>query len=157
VTRRELLEVVAVDPAARRFAYAVGERGMLRAVGYAEQPSQIPLAPGVAYTWVMEMPRDYPSRGETHSDLDRLRATLEVLHDHAQALGHPVVYVRPSEWKGNIPKVVHHNRLWSQYSAAERTVLGASPSQEGYTHDTHDAAGIFLWATGRTARGRTWQ
>ena len=55
---------------------------------------------------------------------------------------------KPREWKGNVPKEVHHARLRQVLSTDELLLIDG-------THDAWDAVGIGLFANGRTGRGGT--
>lgn len=56
----------------------------------------------------------------------------------------------PKDWKGDVPKKVHHLRGRSKMSIAERvmvdTACAATPSHE---EDIKDAVNLFLWRVGR--------
>jgi hypothetical protein len=146
-------DLVAIDPAALRFAYAVFEGGVLVAAGYAEHPHQIPLRSGVRYRWILESPRRYTGFGVAHKDLDRLDAKLAQIRALIRGRGEDVTSRAPSDWKGNVPKQVHHARLWAQYSAQEQQILLAPPGAPGYMHDMHDAAALGCTALRRVRRG----
>ena len=148
------MDLVAIDPAARRFAYAVFHDGTLEACGYAERYDQIPIGDR-SYTWVFEVPRNLTSFAVAHKDLDRLRRTLRKIRIRAIARGETVTGYKPSEWKGNLPKRVHHRRAWAILTAPEKLVLPDRPGVVSYAHDVHDAVALGLTHLGRMKRGRT--
>lgn len=98
---------------------------------------------GVGAAWVVEDQQDYPGQGAKTADLDALRAVVRSLRAVSESLS----TVRPSEWKGNVPKAVHHRRVRAVLSSAE---LGRLSSLD---LDTLDAVALGLWALGRVGRG----
>lgn len=75
--------------------------------------------------------------------------------------------VSPEEWKGQLPKPVHHARLWEAMAESERALFPADTEERirkgiqrgGYTnakgndfHNLLDAVGIGLFCESRTAR-----
>ena len=149
--------VVAIDPGARYFAYAIYHRGELTHAGYSasDRVDSIPLIPGNRYEWIMEKPRKYRAFEKAHADLDRLLATLKRIKKLADERDEVVTEVAPSAWKGQVPKKVHHERLWPRYTKKEQAVLVAPPGTEGYAHDVHDASALGAGYIGRVGRGGT--
>ena len=147
--------LVTVDPAARRFAFAVFVDGELSACGYARSPEEVSrhLRAGVGYTWVFETPRNYTAFAEAHKDLDRLRAVLKEIERYARRRGEPVESLAPSAWKGNVPKEIHHKRVWAVLSAAEKMLLPDAPEGLGYADDVHDAVALGVTRLQRLGRG----
>lgn len=146
-------QVIAVDPAARCLAWSRSERGVLVGVAYATSPSEIEVS-DLPALWVFETPQRYAGRGETHSNLDGLDRTLRSVAALAEYRGEQIVWLTPHQWKGNVPKLVHHHRLVARLSAEERALLPALPKQGlEYKHDLWDAAGMNLFATQRVGRG----
>jgi hypothetical protein len=93
--------------------------------------------------WVCEWPKKYPTMRSTHKNIDELHAVGEALAYHDR-VGPWTRKFSPHEWKGNVPKAAHHDRL--------REALGPLdiPASE---HDTWDAVGIGAFALGLTRRG----
>lgn len=61
-------------------------------------------------------------------------------------------YVLPAEWKGQVPKEIHHARVWDALDAAERAIVdkavrGLAPSKR---HNVLDAVGMGVWVRSRT-------
>ena len=56
--------------------------------------------------------------------------------------------VRPSQWKGSVPKPIHNKRVLGALTAREMALL-----PNALKHDTIDAVGIGLWHVGRMGRG----
>ena len=146
--------LVAVDPAAwPRFAWATLERGRVVGVGLGTSPSDVPAGPVGRCLWVMERPVDYVGFGVAHKDLARLRATLSGLEDFALVRGDTVEYVTPHQWKGNVPKPVHHRRALAVLGPGDLVVAG--PDKAGYDHNVVDALVLGLTRAGRVGRGGT--
>lgn len=152
--------LVAIDPAAVRFAYAVGTPTKLLACGYATSAGQIPhLVPprppaAHTYHWLIELPKKYRGFGIAHNDLDRLRRTVFDLQRWAEDRGHTVEMIYPGLWKGNVPKHIHHQRLVRVLDPEELSLLPGTPNPAmDYAHDVYDAVGIYLFHAERTKRG----
>lgn len=111
-----------------------------------------------ALRWVVEDQvdyRDHPGRSE---DLDALRDVVRALRVGAMGVGYVAAWVsvRPSVWKGQVPKQVHHARLAALLEEGERVrAPGGRRGDSGDAPDTWDAIGLGLWALGRAGRGGT--
>jgi len=71
-----------------------------------------------------------------------------------ETLGCDAHCVAPSEWKGQVPKDIHHARILAVLTETERTALdegvrGVAPSKQ---HNVLDAVGLGLWVAKRVAR-----
>lgn len=62
--------------------------------------------------------------------------------------------VKPGEWKGTIPKEIHHPRLLAVLDPAERRIVDAACAQAGATHakEVLDALGIMMQGARRIGR-----
>lgn len=143
---------IAVDPAARGFAWARYVDGVLRACGnIPTEDLQRDLRDVGAY-WIIETPQNYSTFGVAHQDLDRLRATTKEIEAWARANGGDVEYVKPFSWKGNVPKQIQHRRIFEVLSPEERVIAGPTSGPK-YDHNTYDAIALGLWASRRVGRG----
>lgn len=97
--------------------------------------------PPIPLVMVCEWPMKYTGKRSTHASVDRVLAVGDAIG------GWRETYL-PGQWKGNVPKAVHRRRLMDALSPGERERM--PPEDE---HDAWDAAGIWLFATGRTQRG----
>lgn len=67
----------------------------------------------------------------------------------------PTETVKPSAWKGQVPKAIHHKRMEAALTPEERIVLRncllkvPGPVQ----HNLKDAVALGLWKLGRLGRG----
>lgn len=146
--------VVTIDPAVSRFAYAVFHDDVLVACGYARTPPTIPLDEGRWYEWVLEKPRKYARFAVAHKNLEGLDKRLRAIRRFARERGEALKDVRPSEWKGNVPKHIHHARSDRALAPAERALLRGNPTAAmDYEHDVWDAVAIGLTELDRIGRG----
>lgn len=63
--------------------------------------------------------------------------------------------IKPSDWKADIPKHVHHPRLYRRYSEEERWILDDGMrqcSRKKLREEVQDAAGMGLSVLGRTSK-----
>lgn len=105
---------------------------------------------------VQEIPRDYPGKQGRTVDLNALREMNDALWEECRALtrrrrdepalSHLLRRFRPSEWKGGVPKSVHHPRVRAALSVREALLW-----PDG--HDARDAVGLLLFDLGRIGRG----
>lgn len=144
--------IVAIDPAARGFAWARYAEGVLVACGNATVRDLATLLPDVAARWMIETPQNYDTFGAAHKDLDRLRATVASIEAHAKRSRGKVSFTKPFSWKGNLPKPIHHRRIYAVLTDEERAML-APVESAGYDHNVYDAVALGLWAAGRVGRG----
>jgi hypothetical protein len=56
----------------------------------------------------------------------------------------------PAEWKGQVPKAIHHKRLMGKLSAAELTIVKEAKITAGErVHNILDAVGLGVWHLAR--------
>ena len=147
------MRIVAVDPDARGFAWAVAVDGVVvRAGRGATRAALKAVGPAGGDRWTLEAPVNYERFGVAHRDLDRLRAVLRSVEAAVRKAGGTARRVRPAAWKGNVPKAVHHAR--ARAALAPEEVAVAYPGGK-YDHNVLDAVALALWALGRLGRGGT--
>lgn len=96
--------------------------------------------------WVCEWPQAYPGASARQvRDLDTLKAVGNACA--AKGVAWAERY-QPRQWKGGVPKPIHHSRLRTFLGEDERWAI--PPLDE---HDAWDAIGIGLYALGRTQKG----
>lgn len=171
-------DLVTIDPGVRYVATAWWSAGRLVALARLTTPDGSTPVAGLPPLWtgrlgahdpsgaaqvVSEDPQDYEGKGAKHHTLKRIRATVEALE--AVTAGHPWARVRPGEWKGSVPKDIHHRRIVEAMVTDElrvatfATPLPALPQFNArrapvpYDLDLADAIGIGLWWLGRLGRG----
>jgi hypothetical protein len=95
-------------------------------------------------TLVLEYPRIYTQT--TDADPDDMLALAFVCGALMEGLpAKDVKLVRPSEWKGQVPKKIHNARVVSKLADHEQHWIKTARNN----HNVIDAIGIGLWALGR--------
>ena len=142
------MNILAIDPGKRSIAWAWFVRGKLLECGFASHDKtpfeagtrdmiQSVDLPGTPDVVVIERPKIYPrDRDKRPNDLLDLALTAG-----ACIVFGPPVFVTPQQWKGQVPKKIHGERIRDELSAAERTVLRHWVKN----HNVLDAVGIGLW------------
>lgn len=120
-----MASLVAIDPGFGRrsggCACALFEGAELVRVWMARPSDRVDVACDV----IVEKPQqDRRSRGVPPSTLIELAWQGAVLAGRIAGASHAVHALTPSEWKGSVPKPVHHARLWRCLTERERHVLG---------------------------------
>jgi hypothetical protein len=115
----------------------------------------------LAWSWVVEAPH---LRGDSHAQrrgVDALKRTLRRLRAAVRRGRRRWTWtaVRPSAWKANVPKPIHHLRIRRFLGIGEEILIGIGAldheagARGGYQPDRADAIGIGVWALGRCERG----
>lgn len=67
----------------------------------------------------------------------------------------PTETVKPSAWKGQVPKTIHHKRMEAVLTPEEQIVLQNCLHRvaESVQHNLKDAVALGLWKLGRLGRG----
>lgn len=144
--------LVALDPGVKNLAWAQFGAGALTRCGLSREGSAVCHAHALASlscpdVLVLEQmaPRDLPNAADL----------IAVSHTGAYVAGalRPVVLLYPTakEWKGSVPKRIHHDRLAAKLSPAERAVIAevAVRVPAGLLHNVWDAVGLGLWGLRR--------
>jgi hypothetical protein len=72
---------------------------------------------------------------------------------YESASGAIVTLVKPSKWKGGVPKTVHHPRILAALADHELDVISKVKCAASALHNVVDAVGLGLWALKRMGRG----
>lgn len=99
--------------------------------------------------WI-ESPTIYPRSPVPPADVVTLARTAGEWGGRFLASGVPrerLHYVEPRTWKGQVPKEIHHARMWAQLSPIEQGIVdracrGVAPSAR---HNVLDAVALGLW------------
>lgn len=136
--------VVAIDPGTN-YGWSTWLDGRLHASGRGQWRKQVTVwLPGLyADLVVVEYPTFYPGDrpGQANSliRLAYIAGQLSAQIPLKQPSGH-VETVRPAQWKGSVPKKIHHERIRKAMAAA------GMPVPTGASSDQLDAIGLGLWA-----------
>lgn len=141
------MNLLAVDPGACA-GYAYFTNGTLFAAGLL--PCEL-----LPHVLVIEIPQIYTLRTSKAdpNDIITLAVSAGEVIGRVQARGcQRVIRVRPHEWKGAIPKEVHHARLLKSLTPRERRIVEALKLPKSKVHNVWDAIGIGKWALERVPR-----
>ena len=156
--------IFAVDPGTRLSAWAVfeedgkGQIGLVRSVAET-LPERVAEMAGALYIEavkykateiVVEMPRVYRTgrqKGDPNDIVDLAFAAggVSVILSAIENLTHSVTPT-PREWKGTIPKKIHHARLRAQ---VPEVIQAIDQIPKSLQHNVWDAIGLALWALGK--------
>ena len=134
---------LAIDPGIDTGWASFAKNGSLLACSVGSPPS----CSGMV---VIEKPQIYPSRLSKGNPNDLITLALQVGRyiERLEAQGATVTLALPHEWKGTIPKDIHHKRIVGYLTDAERQVIktyGAGVAA-GKVHNMLDAVGLGKWA-----------
>lgn len=99
---------------------------------------------------LVEFPNKEKHRKEIPlDDLLQLARRCGRLEEHYVSRGYAVDLVRPTDWKGSVPKQVMCDRTLSRLVRDERALLPLRVRAKNHDHNMLDAVGIGLWKLGR--------
>ena len=138
--------MITVDPGVNYFAWAGWLRdGTLRACGLWSAKDDLPI-PFLEFDG-REVIVEVPGRRWRGTEKDVLQlATAAGYYAGVLSRGGAHRFVEPSQWKGQVPKEVHHPRIVAALAPEEQARL---PVKKGALVHVLDAVGIGLWALGR--------
>ena len=147
-----MIRLVAIDPGVKNLAWAEYHDGALVACGLSRADSAELHAAALGTladpdVLVLEQmtPRDIPNAADL----------IAVSHTGAYVAGvlrpHTLRYPTAQQWKGSIPKRIHHARIAQILSPAERAVVAwvAVRVPASLLHNVWDAVGLGLWGLDR--------
>ncbi len=98
--------------------------------------------------FIIEIPFIYPDSPVDANDIADLALSAGVIEGAVRA-ARPALWlaarVRPREWKGTLPKHIHHGRLRTRCPLAKAMIENAIPNKSE-RHHVWDAVGIGLYA-----------
>jgi hypothetical protein len=99
--------------------------------------------------WI-ERPVVYPHSPVRPNDLITLALDAGRWAGIYEACGVEAHFVTPAEWKGQVPKAIHHARIWGVLSAEAQEVVekGCRKLAPSKRHNVLDAVGLGLWVRG---------
>jgi len=155
--------ILTIDPGVStgwaEFTYADGGKGTLFACGAGDpRRREVQAYP---QTIIIERPQVYrtaQSRGVDPNDLITLAIQVGQYKEFFEALGRNVHLVLPRDWKGQVPKKVHHPRILSKLTPGELKIVNHQLQylfSEKAKGDMMDAVGLGLFWLGRCRVGCT--
>jgi hypothetical protein len=146
--------LIAIDPG-RIFGMAIFKKGVLYKTFEEKNRAFVNTALGLElfgkqvsskFRFVIELPQIYPIRkwkGDPNDILDIAVFVGVCIGAFASNIG-TLDLVRPSEWKGAVPKEIDHKRTLDMLMEKEKEVIKKKKSSH-----VLDAIGLGLWALGR--------
>ena len=139
--------LVAIDPGKHASGIAVFRDRVLEAVYYTKDTDVLSwlFAPDVRV--IVEVPQVYSyerSKGDPNDLVDLAFAAGRMTRDFEH-----VDVVRPKQWKGQLPKDVHHQRVMAKLVQPECDVIHRAQVAQSKLHNVLDAVGLGLWKLGR--------
>lgn len=144
---------VAIDPGLDT-GWSIWSEGLLAACGLGDpRTSKAHRVAELSCVWI-ESPVIYPHSKANPNDIIRLALNAGGWEGRYDVLGVPVSFVEPSKWKGQVPKDVHHARVWAALAPAEQAIVDAAVRARPASkrHNILDAVGLGLWAGKRVGR-----
>lgn len=143
------MKLVAIDPGAKQVGYAVFDAGVLAEAGLCK-PGEVSWLQGFDVI-VAERPQVYVQsrqKGDPN-DLVTIALVAGEFVGAARAFNPnvEVIYYKPSTWKRNVPKEIHHERVQRALKQGEREQIKSAP--KSLLHNVLDAVGIGLFELGR--------
>ena len=144
--------VTAIDPG-RTSGWAQFTAGKLSAAGtFRDHDYPAVWHRGFDQTLVLEIPRIYPHRSKGDpNDIVDLALTVGEIRGHYRPLVTRVIETFPANWKGQVPKEIHHARVLRQLADDELRLLEGEKRKvskthpHGYDHNMLDAVALGLW------------
>lgn len=112
--------------------------GLAMKSSWMDMVSQIPVVPDIL---VLELMRIYPHSKEDPNDLVDVASTGSFIAGHLCWHDTIVLTPTPAEWKGNVPKTIHHKRLAKEIPGAKEAIKN-SGVPVGQQHHLWDACGL---------------
>lgn len=138
------MNLVAIDPGKHASGIAVFGSSLLVAAYYTNDPFVL--------SWVaehtpviVELPQVYVvGKGDPNDLIALAFAAGRITRRFSD-----VDTVKPAQWKGQLPKEVHHRRVRACLESAELDAIENSGIARGKLHNALDAVALGLWKLGR--------
>ena len=145
---------LAVDPGVHQCGYARGDGRRVTQAGMWDTlrgPIWPQILPGMSAAdpahAVSEIPQVYQGTGK---GAVRSKDLVDLVVVAGRVCGfHRVTYVRPASWKGQVPKKIHHARMWRILDTEETALLKDLDVAKGLRHNVYDAVCLLLRTYGR--------
>lgn len=105
---------------------------------------------------VIEYPQVYTRAEGDPNDLIKLAIQVgKIGYYYASQYQCDVQYVKPADWKGQLPKGVHHQRIWSKANNREQRIISDAGTglAASKLHNMMDAVGLVQWRIARWKAG----
>jgi len=137
--------LVAIDPDCDLFGWALFDNGILWSCDVAITP-YLPTFVGSPEYYVCEIPEDRPGTRYRKNDIIRLALAAGRIVGSRQCK-----FMTPTQWKGQLPKSVHHDRMRAVMSKEELKILewAIENTKKGAHPEILDAVALGLTAVGR--------
>jgi hypothetical protein len=144
--------LLSIDPGADTGWALFEETGRLSDCGLGEPSAYMHMLR--VWDLIIEQPIVYPRAKSRPNDLITLALCAGELKGRLHREGRRAEYVKPFEWKGQVPKKKHQPRIWAVLDEREHALLLRETGKvlEGEGHNIVDAVGIGLWRLGRLSR-----
>jgi len=102
-----------------------------------------------------ERPKHYPNSKVSATDIVTLALRCGESVGAYSARGAKVTYYEPAEWKGQVAKNPHHQRIWARLTDSEKDIVekAARKVPEKKRNNVLDAVALGLFALGRVRVG----
>lgn len=126
------------DPGVKYVAYALWADRKLASTGLVPLEGFEPFTPDTRHLIVLEKPQVYRHARARSADL----VDLAISAGRIEGMFSRAVWYLPREWKGQVPKKIHHPRILAQLTDREKSCL---PSKKGELKHILDAVGLGLY------------
>ncbi len=137
-TKANERSTLAIDPG-NDTGWCVSEKGIVVSCGVGVPPL------GKFERVVIERPQIYRNSKAPPNDIITLAIGVGIYVERYSASS-SITMVLPHDWKGTVPKPIHHARILAQLSGDELHVLGLTKVPASKRHNMLDAVGLAKWA-----------
>lgn len=150
-----MARLLAIDPG-NCTGFAVFDSTVLTYCGVTtvDQNPELVYSLGMNDEIVIELPQVYRAAQSKGDPNDLIKVALQVGRWMERAIVRrvPVHLVKPNEWKGQVRKEIHHERVRKLLHSPELDFVNSTRLPETKAHNMLDAVGLGLWRLGRMRR-----
>jgi hypothetical protein len=154
------VRLVAIDPGVRHLGVAVFDNGRLVRARLVEIENLTEITYAICREVVIEKPQVYPkSPGDPNDLIDlaivvgRIAGHFEVAQPLSRSQPPRFSFYKPSQWKGQTPKPIHHARIRAELERQGTLSCVEIPRAKSLAHNIWDAVGLGLFHIKKT-KGR---
>lgn len=139
--------LIAIDPGEQTGWAIFKAGGELHSCGLFTSALDLYAKVGLVSKAIIEIPQIYPKDPVPPNDLIKLALTAGGYKLELERHGVRVETVKPREWKGQVPKAIHHKRIAAALRTDETMVVQHKLSciAKSYQHNVWDAIGLGMW------------